>query len=194
MLATKVRYTFADLLAQPPDDEHIYDILGGELVVWSSPNPKHGRTVVALVKLFGAAEDAGFGTVLTAPCAVAFDFGERGVQAQDVTHPDVLFVRPGRPEAFGEWCLVAAPDLVVEVLSPSTRADDLPGGRKYAIYERYGVPIYWLVDPEVRTIAQHTLQDERYGAPVILREGDTLTCPLFPGITYPVAQIFGAMR
>jgi Uma2 family endonuclease len=193
MLATRIRYTFSDLLEQEPGDEHIYDLLGGELVVWTSPNPRHGLIIVPLVRFLGVAQDAGYGTVLTAPCAVAFDFRERGVLSQDVTHPDVLFVRPGRRDIFGEWCLVAAPDLVVEVLSPSTRADDRPGGRKFAIYERYEVPYYWVVDTEARTIAQYTLQDGRYGEPTVLREEDALTCPLFPGITSPVAQIFAGI-
>ena len=193
MLATKVRYSFADLLAQAPGDEHIYDLLGGELVVWTSPNPKHGATVVGLISLLLEASQAGYGQVLTAPCAVAFDFAERDVQAQDVTHPDVLFVRQGRAGIFGEWCLVAAPDLVVEVLSPSTRADDLPGGRKFAIYEQYGVPHYWVVDPDTRTISLYSLGNGRYGAPQVLQEGDTITCSLFPGISAPVARIFSRL-
>lgn len=194
MLATKIRYTLSDLLAQEPGNEHIYDLLGGELVVWTSPNPKHGATVANLMEFLLEARRKGYGEVLTAPCAVAFDFAERGVQAQDVTHPDVLFVRQGRLDVFGEWCLVAAPDLVVEVLSPSTRMDDQPGGRKFDIYERYAVPYYWVVDADARTITQHTLEHGRYGAALVLREGETLACPLFPGVTCPVAQIFTGLR
>lgn len=193
MLATKIRYTFSDLLQQEPGDETIYDLLGGELVVWTSASPKHGRTVMRVIRLLGVAEDASYGTAFTAPRAVAFDFADRGVEARDVTHPDVLFVRQGRPDILGEWCLVAAPDLVVEVLSPSTWADDLPGGRKFAIYERYGVSYYWIVDPDARTVAQFTLEHGRYGEPLILQEGDMLACPLFPGITCPVEQLFAGI-
>ena len=57
----------------------------------------------------------------------------------------------------GYRCVQGAPDLVVEVLSPNTRADDSPGGRKWAIYERYGVPYYWIVDADARAIEMYRL-------------------------------------
>ncbi len=47
--------------------------------------------------------------------------------------------------------------------------------------------------PRNRTIAQYTLQDGCYGEAIVLREGDTLTCPLFPGVACPVAQIFAGL-
>lgn len=191
MLATKTRYTFADLLAQAPEDENIYDILGGELVVWSSPGPKHASVVMGLIAIGLDAERAGFGHVLTAPCAVAFDFDARGTAAEDVTHPDLLFYVREHEHIVGDLCLTAAPDLVVEVLSPTTRQDDLPGGRKFAVYERYAVPHYWIVDREARTIATYEWHDGRYGAPTVLRPGDTLTCPLCPGLRWDVATFSG---
>lgn len=193
MLATRIRYTFADLLDQAPDDEHIYDILGGDLVVWTSPADAHGAVVTQLILLLALAERAGFGWARTAPRAVAFDWAEHGLQAEDVTHPDVLFVRKERRAIMGYRCIEAAPDLVVEVLSPSTRADDLPGGRKFAIYERYGVRYYWLADTDERTITQYAWHDGHFGAGVVLRDGHTLTSPLFPGITLPVADVFDAI-
>ena len=149
--------------------------------------------VLGLILFLGDAENAGFGRVRTAPRAVAFDYGERGVDAQNVTHPDVLFVRETRRTIMGHRCVEAAPDLVVEVLSPSTRTDDLPGGRKWAIYERYGVPYYWVVDVEARTVTQYTWHAGRYGAPVVLRPGDTLSCPLFPELTRDVAALFAGI-
>jgi Uma2 family endonuclease len=193
MLATKTRYTFGDLLEQAPDDENVYDILGGELVVWSSPVEPHAAVVAEIFDFLMDAQRAGFGRVRTAPRAVAFDYAERGLQSEDVTHPDLLFVREERRGIMGYNCVEAAPDLVVEVLSPTTAVDDRPGGRKFAVYERYGVPYYWIVDLDARTIAQYTWRDGRYGAPVELRSGDTLSCPLFPGITRDVAQIFAGI-
>ena len=195
MLATKIRYTFADLLSQDPADETIYDIVGGELVVFSSPNPAHAAAVAKLFGYLVRAEEAGFGWARTAPLAVAFDYAERGTAAADVTHPDLLFVRRERGAIFGRQCVEAAPDLIVEVLSPTTRALDLRGGAKWEIYERYGVAHYWIVDVEARTITQHAWQDGAYGPPTVLRaytgtEGDKLSCPIFPGLTRPVAQIF----
>jgi Uma2 family endonuclease len=193
MLATKTRYTFADLLEQAPDDETVYDILGGELVVFSSPVEPHAAVVAELFYLLMQAQEAGNGRARTAPRAVAFDYAEKGLQSEDVTHPDLLFVREERRGIMGYNCVESAPDLVIEVLSPTTRADDLPGGKKFAIYERYGVLYYWIVDLEDRTVAQYTWQDGRYGDRVVLRPGDTLSCPLFPSISRDVAQIFAGI-
>jgi Uma2 family endonuclease len=193
MLATRVKYTLANLLAQPPDDENIYDILGGDLVVWTSPADPHAAVTGELFGLLREAQLAGYGWARTAPRAVAFDFAERGMGAMDVTHPDVLFVSKERREIMGHQCVEAAPDLVIEVLSPSTRADDVPGGRKFAIYERYGVKYYWIVDTDERTITQHEWRDGRFDAGTVLRPGDRLACPLFPTITRDVSEIFAAI-
>jgi Uma2 family endonuclease len=163
MVATKHRYTCADLLDLLPDNQRIYEILGGELAVFSSPDEPH---------------------------AAAFDYATRGTGAEDVTHPDVFFVRADRGAILGQRCMEAAPDLIVEVLSPSTRADDLPGGRKWAIYERYGVAHYWIVDPEAHTVTQYVLRDGRYAIAAILRPGDRLASSLFPSITLDVADLF----
>jgi Uma2 family endonuclease len=193
MLATKVQYTFADLLKQAPDDYNIYDILGGDLVVWTSPADPHAAVVSELLDLCRAAQRGGYGWARTAPRAVAFDFPEHGVNSMDVTHPDVLFVTTARRNVMGHQCVEAAPDLVIEVLSPSTRADDLPGGRKFAIYERYGVAHYWIVDTDARTITQYAWHEGRLHQSAVLTEADTLSSPLFPSITRPVREIFSAI-
>ena len=192
MVITKPRYTLADLLARPEDDQ-LYEILGGELVVFSSPDDPHAAVVIALVGFLLRAEAARHGRVRTAPRSVAFDYATRGEQAEDVTHPDVFFVREARRAILGRRCVEAAPDLVVEVLSPSTRHLDLPGRKKWAIYERYGVPYYWIADPEARTVAQYTWSGGRYGEPLLLSGQDALACPLFPGLTQEVAQIFAGI-
>lgn len=194
MAITKQRYTLADLLDLPPHGNDLYELLGGELVVFSSPVEPHAAAVVELVLLLGAAQRAGFGQVRTAPRSVAFDYAAHGMHAEDVTMPDVLFVREARRAILGHRCVEAAPDLIVEVLSPSTRELDLPGGDKFAIYEQYGVAYYWVVDLDMRTITQFTWHDGHYGAPVVLRARDALTCPLFPGITRTVAEVFGELR
>lgn len=193
MLAMKIQYVLADLLEQRPDDENIYDILGGDLVVWTSPADPHAAVVTRLVLLLALAEVAGFGGARTAPRTVAFDWAEQGLLAEDVTHPDVFFVSSDRRGIMGYRCIEGTADLVVEVLSPSTRADDLPGGRKFAIYERYGVRYYWIADTDERTITRYEWHDGHFGEGVVPREGDSLASPLFPGISRSVAEIFAAI-
>jgi len=99
----------------------------------------------------------------------------------------------------GELIVYNVPDLVVEVLSPSTRDEHAAGGAIRAAYERHGVPHYRLVDLEQRTIQQYTLlgapyQGGRYGEPVVLREGDVLSSALFPNVSLAVDAVFQHTR
>jgi Uma2 family endonuclease len=184
--------TFVDLNALYPSD-YLYELLGGELVVLAAPDGPHAATVVGFIYVLHDAQRAGYGYMRTAPCAVAFDYAERGMQARDVPQTDVFFVLAARRRILGRRCVEGRPDLVIEVLSPTTRRDDLPGGRKFGIYERYGVPHYWAADPYARTITQFAWENGGFGAPVVLREGDTLTCPLFPDLAWPVERVFEGM-
>jgi Uma2 family endonuclease len=101
--------------------------------------------------------------------------------------PDVAFVRwdrlPGRvrPQGYAP----VAPDLAVEVRSPSDRPGEI--SRKLALYQRAGVPLVWWVDPARRGVTVH-----RLGQPAAeLREGDELDGEdILPGFRLPVADIF----
>jgi Uma2 family endonuclease len=196
MITAKRVYTLADLIELPPGDE-IYDILGGQLVVFNVADDNHDAVLTGLFSVLNRAMEAGYGQVSVATRAVALDFPEKGYSAEDVTHPDLFFVRADRVDALrGRRALEGVPDLVIEILSPSTRAEHRPGGGHWQAYERHGLPYYWLVNPARRTIAQYTLGGDpykkggHYGTPVILGEGDTLTSPLFPTITMAVTRVF----
>jgi Uma2 family endonuclease len=186
---TRTGVTFADLLAMEPTD-YLYGIFGGELVVYSAPDTPNAAVVDELSDVLHEAKRAGYGFSRTAPYTVAFDYAQHGMRAQDVTQPDLFFVVAARRHIFGRRCLTDRPDLVIEVLSPTTKQDDLRGGRKFAIYERYGVPYYWVADPYAHTVVVFTLREGRYGEPVVLGEGETLACPLFPGLSWPLERLF----
>jgi Uma2 family endonuclease len=189
-------------LADLPEgrDEHLYDILGGQLVVFNVPDDNHDAAVTELFGMLFAAQEAGYGRVSSATRAVALDFPERGYAAQDVTHPDLFFVLANRVEPLrGPRALEGVPDLVIEIFSPTTRAEHRPGGELWQAYERHGLPYYWLVDTGHRRIFQYALIGEhyrggRYGEAVVLGEGDQLTSPLFPGISMPVERVFRNVR
>ena len=194
MITAKRVNTLADL----PEGrhEHIYDILEGQLIVCNVPDDNHDAVVTELFGMLFAAQEAGYGRVSSATRAVALDFPERGDAAQDVTHPDLFFVLAHRVEPLrGPRALEGAPDLVIEVFSPTTRAEHRPGGDLWRAYERHGLPYYWLVDTGHRTMFQYTLTGEhyeggRYDDAVVLAEGDLLTSPLFPTISMPVERVF----
>ena len=180
MATVKPLLTYDDL-AELPDDGKRYELLEGELIVSPAPTPKHQRAVGHTLRFLGRAEDAGHGQVYVAPLYVVFD--------QDhVTEPDVLFIRTERLHIVGEADIRGAPDVVVEVLSPSTRRRDLRA--KLQIYARFRVPYYWIVDPDVETAQVYELGDDGYSDSVTLRAGQHLDCPLFPGITVDAGQLF----
>lgn len=192
MIVSKRAYTLADLLALPPDD-NFYELIQGELVVWSTPDTSHAGAVIDLILALGDAQRAGLGIVRTAPVAVVFDYAEHGEAAQEVALPDVLFILKEREGIIGPRWVEGAPDILVEVLSPTTRRHDL--GVKRDLYARYGVPHYWIVDRESRTLRLYTLSGPPYvsgdyGEPLILGEAETLTTPLLPGLALPLTQLF----
>jgi len=86
--------------------------------------------------------------------------------------------------------LRGAPELVIEIGSPSTRQRDETIKRH--LYERTGVSEYWFVDPELDVVRVYRRNGEEFARPVELsREaGDTLTTPILPGLLLPLSRIF----
>jgi Uma2 family endonuclease len=190
MALTQQRLNFEDWLTLP-DDGKRYELLNGELVEMPPPTANHATLVVALTLWLGRAQTAGYGRVLTAPVAVILD---AAIRRENAPEPDVFFVRPEREQIIRANAVEGVPDLVIAILSPSNRRDDLPGGRKWELYERFAVPHYWLVDLQFRTVTQYTMHGTTFGAPVVRRAPDMLGSALFPDITLPVADLFRDLR
>ena len=170
-----------DDLASFPDDGLRRELIGGELIVTPAPRTSHQDVVVELtVRLYAYAREHG-GKVYPAPTDVYF-------ADVDVVEPDVLFVRADHLDRVEERFVRSAPDVVVEVSSPSTRRLELV--RKRDLYERYGVPAYWYVDLEHDAVLVHRLEDGRYEEPVTLKRGETLTSEVLPGFAVAVEQLF----
>ena len=106
---------------------------------------------------------------------------------ETVLAPDVAFVRAGRePQGEARWHFARlAPDLAVEVLSPSDRASDTQA--KVALYQDAGVPLIWIVDPQAETVKVLALGQP----PVILTATDTLDGgEVLPDFQVEVAELF----
>jgi Uma2 family endonuclease len=123
------------------------------------------------------------GEAFAAPCDVV-------LSDEDIVEPDLLFISAARATIITEKNIQGPPDLVVEILSVSTRKIDEVVKRK--LYERYGVRGYWIVDPELEGIKIYRLTDQGYiQAAELAREAtDTLSTPLLPGFQAPLAEIF----
>ncbi|MGH9527182.1 MAG: Uma2 family endonuclease, partial [Terriglobales bacterium] len=119
------------------------------------------------------------GEVLYAPTDVIFS-------PTNVVVPDLLFVSAARAAIIGEKNIQGAPNLLVEILSSSTR--DLDLGTKLRLYRRCGVREYWIVDPDANTVTVHRL-DQAGAQSQILTAAGTITSPVLPGLSLPLAAI-----
>ena len=175
------RFGYTDLLAMPEDGRR-YEIHGGELVVVPSPMPCHQIAAVELVTLLHDYQHRTGGIVLTAPLDIVFD-------EYDVLQPDIVFFRAERRHLVQPYAVTrTAPDIAVEVLSPSTASIDR--GRKMRIFARYGVSEYWIVDPVRLHIEVHVLAEGAYRQAQVATAGDTVRSVLFPDLTFAADSIF----
>ena len=181
MQDSQPRFGYSDLLAMP-DDGRRYEIHEGELVVVPSPLLRHQIAVVRLVTLLNDHRRRSGGLAVTAPFDIVFD-------EHDVVQPDIVFFRAERLHLLDPNSVArVAPDIAVEVLSPSTASTDRGG--KMEMFARYGVPEYWIVDPVRLEIEVHALENGAYCCAQIATSGDTVRSLLLPDLTFPLAGIF----
>lgn len=161
-----------------------HELIGGEHIAEASPIPRHQVVSMHLSRLVGGWVRAKrLGCLLAGPVDVVFS-------PIDVVAPDLVFIARDRLDIIGEKYIHAAPDLAVEILSPSSRRRDEVV--KHRLYEREGVGEYWVVDPDRETVRAYRLVEGSYrrAAELSAGAGDLLTSPLFPGLTIPLAEIF----
>jgi Uma2 family endonuclease len=178
------RLTYAYLLSLPEDNKR-RELIDGKLYVTPSATPLHQLVLGNLhIDLRGFVDAHDLGRVYFAPLDIV-------LSDINVVEPDLLFVSRARLAIIDERCLRAAPDLAVEVLSPSTRRID--AGRKRQLYATFGVAEYWMIDPK-REWVQVCRNDggELQEVTQLVRErGDgPLTSPLFPGFALPLDRLF----
>lgn len=146
-------YTAEDL-ANTPDDGRRYEVIGGELVVSPAPSTKHQRVSIRLSRLFADyLERSRSGEVFAAPLDVFLG-------THDIVQPDLVVVLQQHANRVTDAGIDGAPDIVIEITSPSSQRIDRI--RKSATYATYGIPEFWIVDPESETILVQSLVDGRY--------------------------------
>ena len=179
-------WTYEEFMTLPEGGPFRYEIIDGELYMTPSPTPRHQKisgNLFALIWTFLRSNP--LGEIFSAPCDVVF--------SQDplqVAEPDLVFVSKAHASIVTEKNIQGVPDLVVEILSEGTSNRDRR--QKLSLYERFGVPEYWIVDPKAETAQVVRLSDGRYGTCLEFRKEDALDSPLLPGLSIPLAQVFPA--
>lgn len=152
-MPTRALLTYSDYAAIP-DDGRRYELHRGELSVTPAPGTRHQGAIIALgSRLYEHVRARGLGKVLVAPTDCI-------LSNVTVVQPDILYIATDRLSIISERGIEGAPTLVVEVLSPSTAHVDR--NRKMELYAEHGVPYYWLVDPESRSVEAYTLAGVEY--------------------------------
>jgi Uma2 family endonuclease len=175
-----VRFTYDDYVRLPDDSR--YEVIDGELFLTPAPTPYHQLVGKRLGFLLDAHVQAGrLGEVFLAPCDLV-------LSRFDVLQPDIFFIAEERRGIIGEKYICDAPDLVVEVLSPSTADRDRV--KKAERYSTFGVKEMWIADPAARTVEVLVAGPAGLRGQALHGSDDMLVSPLLPGLEIPLARIF----
>ena len=180
--ATKLTY---EDYRKTPDDER-WELLNGELIMPPSPTTAHQRASRRLERRLDTfVEERGLGEVFDAPYDVV-------LSDVNVVQPDLLFVSTEQAHIITRENIRGAPDLVVEILSPSTASRDWRD--KLDLYAEHGVKEYWVVDPDAQRVWVMTQREGVFDEVGTYGSGDVLTSPTLEGFTVDLDEIFQARR
>ena len=176
---SRARWTYAEFARLPSEGSTRYEVIDGELAVTPAPTGAHQLVVSNLVRILGSfAHEHRLGMVLPSPIDVLLGEG-------DYFEPDVVFLRAERAHLLGDRGIEAPPDLLIEILSPSTAHRDR--GIKLDRYRHFRVPVYWIVDLDDRSVEVWDLAGGAK-APEVLTGTDRLRwAPMSGGPTLEVA-------
>ena len=179
-MVTKAKYTYEDYLNTPEGER--YELIDGELILVASPNEEHQFASVKLVSLmYPYADERDLGWVFHAPFDIVFSDTE-------VVQPDVMFISKERENIRTGANVQGAPDLVVEILSPSSLKRDWEDKRE--LYAKYGVEEYWIADPVHKMVSVMLLGDGILELAGTYVEGDTVASTALEGFSVEVGEIF----
>ena len=129
-------------------------LIHNELIMSPSPKDIHQKILGKIYKqLDDFVEENDLGETRVAPYDVYFD-------NKNVFQPDIIFIAKENLHLIKENGLYGAPDMVIEILSPSTEKYDK--GPKKDIYEQYGVKEYWMVEPADKSVTGYSLQKNSF--------------------------------
>ncbi len=179
-MQTSIRYNYQDYLQLPEDKR--YEIIDGDLFIMvPSPNESHQRILANIFNIVSNhVKKSKLGNIYFAPFDVLFS-------DEDIVQSDIIFISHENKKIITKDNIKGAPDLIVEVFSPSTFKRDT--GIKKKLYARHGVREYWIVDPERETVEVFLLRGKefegrRYGVK------DSISSTVIKDLNIEVKEIF----
>lgn len=176
------RWTYDDYARL--DEEQRYEIIGGELLMAPGPDLLHQDWSGDLYRRIDAfVRQRQLGKVYYAPVDIVLD-------AENVVQPDLLFIARANSSIMQTRGIFGAPDLVVELISPSSVRRDRYVKR--ALYARFGVKEFWLVDPANRALEVWKLQNHQFELHCMVEEKGKVTSVVLPGFEFDLSEITGS--
>jgi Uma2 family endonuclease len=162
-----------------------YEIIDGELFVTRAPHIRHqGAGGNIHFELESWSRQTQLGKAFQTPGII--------FTPTDAVIPDVVWITQERLasgiDAAGH--LTIAPELIIEVLSPGELNEQRDKEVKLKLYSQHGVQEYWIVNWQLKTLEIYRRQNAQLQLVATLLESDSLTSPLLPGFSTPMAQIF----
>ncbi|MCL2221394.1 MAG: Uma2 family endonuclease [Oscillospiraceae bacterium] len=180
-------YTYADYCSWELEEGERWELIDGKAYKMSAPNLNHQRLAGEFYLQFAPFLKGKKCKVFFAPCDVRLN---ADTLDDTVVQPDVMVVCDENKLSDGRT-VVGAPDLVIEVLSPSNpRHDTL---LKYKKYMESGVPEYWAVDPRSKSVNVHILTDGKY-ITERYSESDKVPVHVLPGFVIDSREVFAELR
>jgi Uma2 family endonuclease len=171
-------HDFMDLPEGPP----YYELVEGELFMSPPPILFHQGILGNIVRiLYRYLDEHPIGEVYFAPCGVF-------LTEINAYQPDAFYITNERLGILAERGVDGAPDLIIEILSPSTAR--LDKGPKKKIYAATGVQELWLIDPNVKELTVYDLQSSADNPKLTVRSNGSFESPLFPGLVLRGVEIF----
>jgi Uma2 family endonuclease len=181
MAIERVILTYRDYEALPADGRR-YELHEGELSVTPSPSPQHQRILANLNDIVRQhVKSRRLGEVLFAPIDCI-------LSDTSIVQPDLVFLDASRLSVVSARGIEGAPTMVVEILSPSTTLIDRSTKRQ--LYARHGVPYYWIVDPEARTVEAYVLAEGGYQLATRAAGSDPVSLPPLPDLALAPALLW----
>lgn len=179
-------WTYEDY-ARLPNDQWRYEIIKGELRMAPAPRTRHQEVGFNLKLFLGQFVQAHrLGKVYDAPVDVILSDNVTDATLAAPVQPDILFIAQKRLDIVQEKFIAGAPDLIVEILSPSNWLDDRRD--KFMVYEAAGVREYWIVDPDNCTVEVFVLRGDQYMQVGRYAPGDTIVSDVVAGFEIAVSE------
>jgi len=177
-------YTYEDYLNWP-DNQRI-ELINGQIYLMTPPSTMHQRVLREIFTIFSVYLKGKKCEAFCAPFGVKFtEKNEKDIKT--VVEPDIVVVCD-KSKLDNEGCK-GAPDLIVEITSPSTARRDRV--EKFNLYEKNGVKEYWIIEPDLKIVNVFILQENnRYGRPEIYTEEDKIKVSIFDNLVIDLKDVF----